>query len=278
MNSATTTPATTTATTTTMKKRIVKKTADETVAPVAPVEATAPVEDASTAAATQPKKRGPKKATAPATAAAVTETVVEPESIAVATPAVATPVVATPVPTAPEMPTATDITGTTAATTAIPKPTVVEDIHTNLTRLIKIRDEANASIACLKALIVKHNREVKDARKRKNKKKLTENSDGTIAGTEEVAKRPCVFNIPRKVSESLYTFLGVSNTTDIAPTEVITRIKAYIYENKLWGEKKSILKPDAVLATLLGLEADSTTSWPAIQKILYHTHYGYEQH
>lgn len=279
MNSATTTPATTTATTTTMKKRIVKKTADETVAPVeiaaavATAAIDAPVEDASTAAATQPKKRGPKKATAPATAAAVTETVVEPESIAVATPAVATPV-----PTAPEMPTATDITGTTAATTAIPKPTVVEDIHTNLTRLIKIRDEANASIACLKALIVKHNREVKDARKRKNKKKLTENSDGTIAGAEEVAKRPCVFNIPRKVSESLYTFLGVSNTTDIAPTEVITRIKAYIYENKLWGEKKSILKPDAVLATLLGLEADSTTSWPAIQKILYHTHYGYEQH
>ncbi len=263
MNSATTTPATATATAT-MKKRIVKKTAtEEAVAPApAPVETTAPVTDAATA---QPKKRAPKKAAAAAAA--------EPE--AVAAPVAAS--VETPVPTATEMPTATDITGTTAANTAAPKPTVVEDIQANLARLTKIRDEANASIACLKALIAKHNREVKDARKRKNKKKLTETSDGT-AGGEEAAKRPCVFNIPRKVSDALYTFLAVPNTTEIAPTEVITRIKAYIYENKLWGEKKSIIMPDATLATLLGIEAGSTTSWPAIQKILYHTHYGYEQH
>jgi hypothetical protein len=248
-----------------MKKRIVKKTATEEAAAAAPapapVETTAPVTDAATA---QPKKRGPKKGAA------------EPEApVAVAAPVAAS--VETPVPTAIEMPTATDITGTTAANTVAPKPTVVEDIQSNLARLTKIRDEANASIACLKALISKHNREVKDARKRKNKKKLTETSDGT-AGGEEVAKRPCVFNIPRKVSDALYTFLGVPNTNDIAPTEVITRIKDYIYENKLWGEKKSIIMPDATLATLLGVEAGSTTSWPTIQKILYHTHYGYEQH
>ena len=259
MNSATTTPATTT---TTMKKRIIKKTATEETA-TAPVAAPEPVAAAAPAATTETtaaKKRGPKKAEA------------APEPVPAAVPEVA------PVPAATEFPTATEVTGTTAATTAAPKPTVVEDIHANLARLIKIRDEANASIACLKALIVKHNREVKDARKRKNKKKLTETSDGTVAGAEEVAKRPCVFNIPRKVSDSLYTFLGVSNTTDIAPTEVITRIKTYIYENKLWGEKKSIIMPDATLAALLGVEAGSTTSWPAIQKILYHTHYGYEQH
>ncbi len=262
MNSATTTPA---ATTTTMKKRIVKKTAaEETTAPV-PEPVAAPVATTETTPAAVPaKKRGPKKATA--------ETVPEPTAVPEAVPVPATGGAGS------EVPTATEVTGTTAATTPVPKPTVVEDIHANLARLIKIRDEANASIACLKALIVKHNREVKDARKRKNKKKLTETSDGTVAGAEEAAKRPCVFNIPRKVSDALYTFLGVNNTTEIAPTEVITRIKTYIYENKLWGEKKSIIVPDATLATLLGIQAGSTTSWPAIQKILYHTHYGYEQH
>ncbi len=254
-----------------MKKRIIKKTAEESAPVAAPVETTAaapvaaPVETAA-AAAPAPKKRGPKKA---ATAEAVPA---EPEAPAPAA------VSGGGAGSESAVPTATEITGTTAATTAAPKPTVVEDIHANLARLIKIRDEASASIACLKALIVKHNREVKDARKRKNKKKLTETSDGTVAGAEEASKRPCVFNIPRKVSDALYTFLDISNTTEIAPTEVITRIKAYIYENKLWGEKKSIIMPDATLATLLGVEAGSSTSWPAIQKILYHTHYGYEQH
>jgi hypothetical protein len=245
-------PTTAATTTATMKKRIVKKTAtEETTTPaVSEPVAAAPVD-----APTAPKKRGPKKAP--------TETVVE---------AVPEPVAA---PIATEVPTGMEITTAAATAASFVKPTVVEDIHANLARLIKIRDEASASIACLKALIGKHNREVKDARKRKNKKKLSLTSEGGVEGVEDVAKRPVVFTTPRKVSDSLYTFLGIPNTTDIAPTEVITRIKMYIYDHQLTGAKKDQIHPDATLAKLFNVETTEVLSWPKIQRILYRDHYGF---
>lgn len=259
MNSAIATPATATATTTTMKKRLVKKTATTEETPVETVSAPAPAptpEPATTDATTVPKKRGPKKATETPAPTPVSETI--------ATPA--------PAPAA-ELPTSTEVA---TATAVVAKPTVVEDIHTNLARLIKIRDEASASIACLKALIVKHNREVKDARKRKNKKKTTETSEGVAEGATEAAeRRPNVFTTPRKLSEGLCTFLGVPAMSEIPPTEVTTRLHTYIDENHLTGTKKSEIIPDEALAKLMNVPVGTTLHWPEMQRILYHDHYGF---
>ena len=222
-------------------------TVSEAVAAPAPVATEAPA----------PKKRGPKKAVAETPA--VEHAVPAPESA--------------PAPTASELPTSTEVVAPAAV---VAKPTVVEDIHANLARLIKIRDEASASIACLKALIVKHNREVKDARKRKNKKKTTETSEGTAEGaTEAVEHRPTVFTTPRKLSEGLCTFLGIPSTTEIAPTEVTTRLRTYIHENNLTGTKKSEILPDAALAQLMNVPIGTTLRWPDMQRVLYHDHYGF---
>lgn len=259
MNSTTTTSTPATATATAMKKRLIKKTATEET-PVeavvaAPVVAPAPEPIAETPA---PKKRGPKKATATEAPVAVPEPV------------------ATPAPAA-ELPTSTEVVAPAAV---VAKPTVVEDIHANLARLIKIRDEASASIACLKALIVKHNREVKDARKRKNKKKTTETSEGVAEGgegAEPAVRRPTVFTTPRKLSEGLCTFLGVPATTEIAPTEVTTRLRTYIHENNLTGTKKSEILPDAALARLMNVPVGTMLRWPDMQRVLYHDHYGFDK-
>lgn len=241
-----------------MKKRLINKAATvETPvtvseAVVAPAPAPAPAPAATETPA--PKKRGPKKAVAetPTVEHVVSESV--------------------PAPTA-ELPTSTEVVAPAAV---VAKPTVVEDIHTNLARLIKIRDEASASIACLKALIVKHNREVKDARKRKNKKKTTETSEG-MDETEVAALnyRPNVFVTPRKLSEGLCTFLGIPSTTEIAPTEVTTRLRTYIHENNLTGTKKSEILPDAALAQLMNVPIGTTLRWPDMQRVLYHDHYGF---
>jgi chromatin remodeling complex protein RSC6 len=83
-------------------------------------------------------------------------------------------------------------------------------------------------------------------------------------------RKPSGFALPVKVSPELCAFMGLEQDALIARTSVTTFIMKYIDEKGLKNpEKKSIILPDAALATLLGPEAkDAVITHFTIQKYI----------
>jgi len=213
-------------------KRVAKK-ESPAAAPVA-----APVVAAPAAAPAKEKKTkaSPAAAPAPVAAAAV------PAAEAPAASAIAAPVVA-----------------------AEPTTTVTQDIESLTSQLQSVRDAAISGLKALTKLSKRVAREVKEAGRRRRVRKAA-----PVEGAAPVAKRPTIFTTPVTLRDSLCSFLGKPNGSQMTPADVTRAFSAYVDSHKLKdAEKGHTIHPDAPMRKVLGVKEGEALTYRNIQTYLY---------
>lgn len=94
-----------------------------------------------------------------------------------------------------------------------------------------------------------------------------------IPEEERKPRKPSGFAKPTYLSPVLCEFLGVSNDTELARTEVTKRVLAYVKDNNLQNpEAKRIINMDDKLRKLLNPDKDEVVTYFSIQRLMKH-HY-----
>ena len=207
------------------------------------------------------KKESPAAAPAPApVAAAVAPAVAAPKEKKVkASPAAPAPVVAA----AAEAPAASAIAAPVVA--AEPVTTVTQDIESLTAQLQSVRDAAISGLKALTKLSKRVAREVKEAGRRRRVRKAA-----PVEGAPPVAKRPTIFTTPVTLRDSLCSFLGKPNGSQMTPADVTRAFSAYVDSHKLKdAEKGHTIHPDAAMRKVLGVKEGEALTYRNIQTYLY---------
>ena len=109
----------------------------------------------------------------------------------------------------------------------------------------------------LRTLEKKHVREMKVATKSKRR------------AASKAPRTPSGFVKPTKISAELAAFLGKSDNTEMARTEVTKEINAYIRSNGLQNKDNGrIINADTKLKTLLNLNGDDQLTYFNLQRYM----------
>ncbi len=132
-------------------------------------------------------------------------------------------------------------------------------VLTNLAVLTKQSREVTAQVKQLQKNVAKERRELEKASKGRKKK-----------NTGDKSKRaPSGFAKPTGLSKELCTFLGVSNDTQLARTEVTKNITTYVKEHDLQNPaNKKQINPDAKLGKLLKVPKGEILTYFNLQKYM----------
>ena len=199
-------------------------------------------------------------APAPAPVAAVVVAAPAKEKKSKASPAaVAAPA---PIPSAPiqEAPAASAIAA--ANTVVEPTTTVAQDIESLTAQLQSVRDAAITGLKALTKLSKRVAREVKEAGRRRRVRKA--------APVEGAVKRPTIFTTPVTLRDSLCSFLGKPNGSQMTPADVTRAFSAYVDSHKLKdAEKGHTIHPDAAMRKVLGVKEGEALTYRNIQTYLY---------
>ena len=123
--------------------------------------------------------------------------------------------------------------------------------------LTNVKSQINNLQQHLKILEKNIKKQMKSLKKNVLKKKIKGN------------RKPSGFAKPSKVTKELCDFMNKNDGTEIARTDVTKALVAYIKENKLENEKNSkIIKPDAKLKYLLGINDEEVLTYFTIQKYM----------
>lgn len=183
-----------------------------------------------------PKKVSKKTKATPAPAsvkAAAVKSVAEPKSVAPATPA----------PVTDSVPETVDV------------PSLTEQFADLLSQLSSLRTQLSNVTTQARVLAKRSERELKQAQKVGKKKRK--------AGSKE----PSGFTKPAQISSELAAFLGKSEGTEMARTEVTKELQKYILNNKLQDpSNRRNINPDAKLRKLLGMKKSDSLTYFNLQK------------
>ena len=183
-----------------------------------------------------PKKVSKKTKATPAPAsvkAAAVKSVAEPTSVAPATPA----------PVTESVPETVDV------------PSLTEQFADLLSQLSSLRTQLSNVTTQARVLAKRSERELKQAQKVGKKKRK--------AGSKE----PSGFTKPAQISSELAAFLGKSEGTEMARTEVTKELQKYILSNKLQDpSNRRNINPDAKLRKLLGMKKSDSLTYFNLQK------------
>jgi hypothetical protein len=218
-------------------KRVAKKESPAAAAPVAaaPVAVASPAAAAPAAAPKEKKAKASPAAAAPAPVAA-------PAAEAPAASAVAAP-----------------------AAAVEPTTTVTQDIESLTAQLQSVRDAAISGLKALTKLSKRVAREVKEAGRRRRVRKAA-----PVEGAAPVAKRPTIFTTPVTLRDSLCSFLGKPNGSQMTPADVTRAFSAYVDSHKLKdAEKGHTIHPDAAMRKVLGVKEGEALTYRNIQTYLY---------
>ena len=181
------------------------------------------------------------------------------EKKAKASPAAAAPVAAP----AAEAPAASAIAAPVAAVE--PTTTVTQDIESLTAQLQSVRDAAISGLKALTKLSKRVAREVKEAGRRRRVRKAA-----PVEGAAPVAKRPTIFTTPVTLRDSLCSFLGKPNGSQMTPADVTRAFSAYVDSHKLKdAEKGHTIHPDAPMRKVLGVKEGEALTYRNIQTYLY---------
>ena len=172
-----------------------------------------------------------------------------------AAPAVAAPVA--------EAPAASAIAAPVVA--AEPVTTVTQDIESLTAQLQSVRDAAISGLKALTKLSKRVAREVKEAGRRRRVRKAA-----PVEGAAPVAKRPTIFTTPVTLRDTLCSFLGKPNGSQMTPADVTRAFSAYVDSHKLKdAEKGHTIHPDAPMRKVLGVKEGEALTYRNIQTYLY---------
>ncbi len=138
-------------------------------------------------------------------------------------------------------------------------PTFASEIASTLEQLTSIREATATAIAALKKLEKRHNKEVKNARKRQ--KKTTPTAEGN-------ARPNCIFKRPIPLNENLAKLLNKMPGHSMCPTEITHLVNVYIDEHNLKNGNKRIIV-DKMLSACIGDEEGSAISYKELQRGLF---------
>ncbi len=97
-------------------------------------------------------------------------------------------------------------------------------------------------------------------------KKLVEKTERKRANART---SPSGFAKPTKISDEMCVFLGVEKGTEMSRTDVTRRINAYVKANNLNDPtNKRIIKPDAKLKKILGVDDNTPTNYFVLQRLI----------
>jgi hypothetical protein len=178
----------------------------------------------------------------------------------------ASPAAAAPAPVAApaaEAPAASAVAAPAAAVE--PTTTVTQDIESLTAQLQSVRDAAISGLKALTKLSKRVAREVKEAGRRRRVRKAA-----PVEGAAPVAKRPTIFTTPVTLRDSLCSFLGKPNGSQMTPADVTRAFSAYVDSHKLKdAEKGHTIHPDAPMRKVLGVKEGEALTYRNIQTYLY---------
>ncbi len=182
-----------------------------------------------------PRKVSKKKSTAPAAPATAPASVKAASKKAKAAPAQE----ATPAP----------------APAVVEVPTLSEQFSDLLSQLSTLRTQVSAVTTQVRVLAKRSERELKQALKASKKKRKSGN------------KEPSGFTKPAQISSELAAFLGKTEGTEMARTEVTKELQKYILSHKLQDPaNRRNINPDAKLRKLLGMKKSDSLTYFNLQK------------
>lgn len=130
--------------------------------------------------------------------------------------------------------------------------------------IAKLVEKMNTKISAIKDKITANKREADELSSEfKQLEKSVEQVISKIVKKSQKPKKsrkPSGFALPVKVTPELCAFMGLPQDSTIARTDVTKFLMKYIDEKGLKNpEKKSVIVPDATLASLLGPDAQNAT-------------------
>ena len=225
--------------------------------PAQPKTSTQPVKPATPPKAVAPAKTVPAPVSSPVPApeSAQVRKQVKRESPA---PAPVAPVTVVPVPVAP-VPESGDAQVQPVGS-VVDEFTRVLEVLANVSRQVK---ELTAQVKNLQRHVGREHRDLEKAAKSRRRKHQPSGVEG-----DKPKRAPSGFAKPTRLSKDLCRFLGLSEDTELARTEVTKKINLYVKEHNLQRGKQ--IMPDAKLTTLLNLSAGDELTYFNLQKYLKH--------
>lgn len=108
-----------------------------------------------------------------------------------------------------------------------------------------------------------------EAKMTRQEKMIRKMKKDMIPEEERKPRKPSGFAKPTYLSPVLCEFLGVSNDTELARTEVTKRVLAYVKDNNLQNpEAKRIINMDTKLRKLLNPAEDEVVTYFSIQRLM----------
>jgi chromatin remodeling complex protein RSC6 len=108
-----------------------------------------------------------------------------------------------------------------------------------------------------------------EAKMTRQEKMIRKMKKDMIPEEERKPRKPSGFAKPTYLSPVLCEFLGVSNDTELARTEVTKRVLAYVKDNNLQNpEAKRIINMDPKLRKLLNPSEDEVVTYFSIQRLM----------
>ena len=141
------------------------------------------------------------------------------------------------------------------APAAVEVPTLSEQFSDLLSQLSTLRTQVSAVTTQVRVLAKRSERELKQALKASKKKRKSGN------------KEPSGFTKPAQISSELAAFLGKTEGTEMARTEVTKELQKYILSHKLQDPaNRRNINPDAKLRKLLGMKKSDSLTYFNLQK------------
>ena len=108
-----------------------------------------------------------------------------------------------------------------------------------------------------------------EAKMTRQEKLIRKMKKDMIPEEERKPRKPSGFAKPTYLSPVLCEFLGVSNDTELARTEVTKRVLAYVKDNNLQNpEAKRVINMDPKLRKLLNPSEDEVVTYFSIQRLM----------
>jgi chromatin remodeling complex protein RSC6 len=134
-------------------------------------------------------------------------------------------------------------------------PTLSDQFSDLLSQLSTLRTQVSAVTTQVRVLAKRSERELKQALKASKKKRKSGN------------KEPSGFTKPAQISSELAAFLGKTEGTEMARTEVTKELQKYILSHKLQDPaNRRNINPDAKLRKLLGMKKSDSLTYFNLQK------------
>lgn len=156
-----------------------------------------------------------------------------------------------------ESPKTTNVSNETNESSVSDEFTLIVESLAEVTKKVK---ELTTQIKQLQKHVSKEHKDLEKVAKGKKKKNTS---------TDKPKRAPSGFAKPTKLSKELCTFLGVSEDTELARTEVTKKITTYVKEFGLQNqENKKMILPDDKLGALLKVPKDETLTYFNLQRYM----------